>query len=160
MYYGFCKQSSMDSAWVTLASLSFVFATFFLSPDLDLKHSIPTKNWGAFSWIWCAYPYFFKHRGKSHNLLFSSLTRILYLVIVFGIGFFLFHFVKEWAESRVFREAIESTSELALTSIRNGSEWINEHQHELLAVLTGIVISDWIHIFIDRLFYFFKRIAS
>jgi uncharacterized metal-binding protein len=149
----------MDSAWVTLASLSFVFATFFLSPDLDLKHSIPTKNWGALSWIWCAYPYFFKHRGKSHSLFLSSFTRIFYLVIVFGIGFFLFHFVKEWTENHVFREAIESTSELALSSVQNGSEWINDHQHELFAVLTGIVMSDWIHIFIDRLFSFFKRIV-
>ncbi len=67
----------------------YLLGTFFLSPDLDLKHSKPSKRWKAFRFIWRPYQKVSKHRGLSHVPLLGGLTRLTYLVLVFLFAYFL-----------------------------------------------------------------------
>lgn len=65
---------------VLLAAVGCAVGTVWLSPDLDLPHSLPTQRLGALKHLfrpyrdWCG-----KHRSPlSHSPIFSSLFRVLY----------------------------------------------------------------------------------
>jgi uncharacterized metal-binding protein len=62
-------------------SASYLFATFFLSPDLDTK-SRPYKRWKILRILWWPYRIMFKHRGYSHNIVLGPLSIILNLVMI------------------------------------------------------------------------------
>lgn len=63
--------------------LGCLVGTIWLSPDLDLHHSRPTKRWGWFKPIWKRYAKRSKHRGISHTPVVGTLTRVLYLLTRF-----------------------------------------------------------------------------
>jgi uncharacterized metal-binding protein len=63
-------------------ALSYTFSNFYLSPDLDLARSSPKNNWGPLKFIWIPYSKIFKHRGISHSIIFGTLTRIIYLLLI------------------------------------------------------------------------------
>lgn len=68
--------------YTTLAfSVSYLFATFFLSPDLDTK-SRPYKRWKMLRILWWPYRIIFKHRGYSHNIVLGPLSIISNLVLI------------------------------------------------------------------------------
>lgn len=50
----------------------------FLSPDLDLPQSRPSKRWGLLHVLWEPYRSTHKHRGRSHFPLFGTAERLLY----------------------------------------------------------------------------------
>lgn len=58
---------------------AYLFSSFLLSPDLDLRHNRSRRRWGLLGFIWIPYTKVFKHRGVSHSLLFGTLTRLGYL---------------------------------------------------------------------------------
>ncbi len=68
----------------TLAAFSagFAFAMLFLSPDLDLARSRPTRRWGALAFLWWPYAKLFRHRGISHHVFWGPLTRLAYLALL------------------------------------------------------------------------------
>lgn len=57
--------SYMENRRIIIFSLAYLFGTFFLSPDLDVK-SGPYNRWGVFKIIWLPYQ-FFGHRGILHH---------------------------------------------------------------------------------------------
>jgi uncharacterized metal-binding protein len=57
----------------------FAFSMVFLTPDLDLVRSRPTRRWGRLSILWRPYARIFRHRGVSHHIVWGPLTRIVYL---------------------------------------------------------------------------------
>jgi uncharacterized metal-binding protein len=61
---------------------SFAFSMVFLTPDLDLVASRPTRRWGRLSFLWWPYAKIFRHRGVSHHLIWGPLTRIAYLLLL------------------------------------------------------------------------------
>lgn len=63
----------------------FAFSMIFLTPDLDLVRSRPTRRWGRLSFLWWPYARLFRHRGVSHHLFWGPLTRIAYLLLI-GLG--------------------------------------------------------------------------
>ncbi len=65
--------------------VAYLFGTFLLSPDLDLKTSDPVKNWGILRWLWRPYARFFKHRGLSHVPIVGTMTRVIYILAVVGV---------------------------------------------------------------------------
>lgn len=120
---------------------SFVVATVFLSPDLDLKHSSPTRNWGPLRYLWRPYQWMFKHRGMSHSVLFSSVTRIAYLL---GVGAAIGALI-------IIASAAEPPS--------LGDElWT--HRMSLSAVGAGIFLSDLAHITADRVLSMLKILVK
>jgi uncharacterized metal-binding protein len=130
----------MQPALVGFAAASFIFATLMLSPDLDLKHSSPTKNWWLLRWIWRPYQWLFKHRGLSHSLLFSTVTRVVYLALVSATIFTLIAAGK--GEAWGLDEALaQSLSGLSIPT----DEW-----SALVAIGAGIWLSDLCHIAVDR----------
>lgn len=159
IYYGYFHQRLFPSDFVNAACLSFAVATLLFSPDLDLGHSIPTKNWGILSGIWWGYPKFFRHRGASHSFLLSSLTKIFYLLLVtllFGVlsvlsvQLFFHHFRVETALDRSFFIFNELKGEI--------TPWILENKKYGLPILFGLILSDWVHILTDKLVSFYRRL--
>jgi uncharacterized metal-binding protein len=69
-------------------TLGYLIGTFFLSPDLDLKHSKPSKRWGYFRVIWLPYQKKSKHRGLSHIPILGTLLRLFYLNLLAFILYF------------------------------------------------------------------------
>jgi uncharacterized metal-binding protein len=65
-------------------SCGFAFGMAFLSPDLDLTRSRPTRRWGPLSFLWWPYAKIFRHRGVSHHVVWGPLTRLGYLALVVG----------------------------------------------------------------------------
>jgi uncharacterized metal-binding protein len=71
---------------------AFVYTTFFMNPDLDLVHKIKLFSLrGLFSLPFRAYSTIFKHRGISHLPLLGSLTRLVWLLGIALLIFFLIY---------------------------------------------------------------------
>ena len=66
---------------------AFLVSTFFLSPDLDLFHSAPNRNWKFLRIVWWPYSKLFRHRGWSHMPGIGACTRIAYLLAWVCLGF-------------------------------------------------------------------------
>ena len=73
----------------SLPSLPFLAAAFgymagwlYLSPDLDLPQSRPSKRWGLFRLFWVPYQKSRKHRGRSHWPIYGSAERIACLCLL------------------------------------------------------------------------------
>jgi uncharacterized metal-binding protein len=131
------SRAALPEGQLLLSGVSFAAATFFLSPDLDLKHSSPTRNWGLLRWAWRPYQLLFKHRGLSHSLLFSSLTRVGYLLTLALLSMTLGRVVLGSA-------AVDDAARLVVDVGR-------AHLGQLTAVGAGILLSDLCHIVTDRL---------
>lgn len=67
---------------IAVFSIAFLFGTYYLSPDLDIK-SDPLNRWGIFKIIWKPYQKIFGHRGKLHNPILGPLIIILTVGTVF-----------------------------------------------------------------------------
>lgn len=75
---GVCRGLIAPSSLAAFAG-GFAFSMLFLSPDLDLARSRPTRRWGALAVFWRPYAWLFRHRGLSHHLVWGPLSRLLYL---------------------------------------------------------------------------------
>ena len=156
-YYGFYEQNWVNQPYVAIATSSFILSTFFLSPDLDLSQSIATKNWGALRILWIGYPYLFSHRGKSHSFLFSGLTKIVYLFVVAFVLLLSSLFLINFSKEQIFMNSVAVSQTQLSDLLRQSSSWIVIHKFNVLAILAGITVSDWIHIFTDRLYSAAKK---
>jgi uncharacterized metal-binding protein len=63
----------LDIYTIIVFSLSYLFATFFLSPDLDID-STPYRRWRFLRFLWWPYKEIFHHRGLSHNPVIGPLS--------------------------------------------------------------------------------------
>ncbi|MDY0387621.1 MAG: metal-binding protein [Methanolobus sp.] len=71
----------IDTYLILVFSMSYLFATFFLSPDLDIN-STPYKRWKMLRILWWPYKVIFKHRGFSHHPIIGPLSIILNLAVI------------------------------------------------------------------------------
>ncbi|MBC7086721.1 MAG: DUF2227 family putative metal-binding protein [Methanomethylovorans sp.] len=74
-------QKFVNTYSIIVFSLFYLFATFFLSPDLDVK-SRSYKRWKILRILWWPYRITFKHRGFSHNLLFGPFIILVYFALL------------------------------------------------------------------------------
>lgn len=101
--------SYLESRRIVLFSLAYLFGTFYLSPDLDIK-STPYRRWGILKVIWRPYQRLFKHRGILHHPVFGPVILTLtLLVLIYPLLYFLFIFLNidtgrfpVWAGSAIF----------------------------------------------------------
>ncbi|MEZ5335276.1 MAG: metal-binding protein [Methanolobus sp.] len=77
-----------DATVLLIFSLGYIFATFFLSPDLDIQ-SKPYKRWGLLKILWWPYKVIFKHRGYSHHPVIGPLSIVLNLAIIVAMVLFI-----------------------------------------------------------------------
>lgn len=83
----FCRTSYQA---VVIFTCCFTYATLYMNPDLDLSNKIRLFSLRGFLTMpFRGYSLIFRHRGISHSLLFGSVTRILYL----GLLFYLFLYI-------------------------------------------------------------------
>lgn len=86
LYLMLRKENALYSEYLNIPimlifSSFYLFATFFLSPDLDID-SKPYKRWKLLRFIWWPYKVIFKHRGLSHNPIIGPLSIVINLAIV------------------------------------------------------------------------------
>ncbi|WP_445475665.1 metal-binding protein [Methanococcoides methylutens] len=74
----------LDIYTISIFSISYLFATFFLSPDLDIE-SKPYKRWKIFKVLWWPYKVIFKHRGFSHNPILGPLSIVINLALIVAV---------------------------------------------------------------------------
>lgn len=112
-----------------------------LSPDMD---TTPRKRLGPLAILTFPYSLIFKHRGFSHWPFLGTLTRILYFI---GLYFLIAWILKKMGHG--------SDLSVILKSIEQ-----NQHTYFLLAfgLIVGLVIGDIIHLFLDILFSFGKKL--
>jgi uncharacterized metal-binding protein len=130
--------------------LGYVLGTFFLSPDLDLKHSKPFKRWKALKILWLPYQKKSKHRGISHIPILGTLTRLLYIFLLITALYYLLYFLLSsyWQEST---QKISQLNPLILAEKLAYKEWT-------FYSLLGLIASELTHISLDLLWSFWRRI--
>lgn len=130
---------------------SFVVATFFLSPDLDLARSRPTYRWKWLAPIWWGYHRIFKHRGLSHSLFLGSLTRVAYLAGIAFLATFAFGAARAWIEGESLGRSLAEAGTLASAWAEVARENGLRNWTWIAASAAGIWLSDCVHILSDRL---------
>ena len=70
-----------DVKLIIVFVLTYLFATYFLSPDMDIE-SAPYKRWGVFRVLWYPYKELFRHRGISHHPIGGPVSLLLNLFII------------------------------------------------------------------------------
>ena len=118
----------------TVFVVAYLFGTFLLSPDLDLKVSDPMKNWGILRLLWRPYSYAFKHRGLSHMPIVGTLTRLLYMVLVAYVLFAVINVFFDLGWQMSFEDAKKIDRNIVL--------W----------ALAGLCLPDLFHILADHTF--------
>ena len=113
-------------------ALAYLFGTFLLSPDLDLKNNASARNWGLFRLFWRPYAALFNHRGISHMPFLGTLTRVLYVCAVVYVAA---------AAMNVFFDMKIRMSARDLQTINRSVG---------LAALAGLCMPDLLHILTDR----------
>ncbi len=112
---------------------AYVVASLFLSPDLDLTRSDPSRRWRRARFLWRPYALLFRHRGMSHSPLLGPLTRILYLAAVGAALGTVLHLTL----GVPFPRSVPGES--------------------VLPVLAGLYLPHLLHVFLDRTFSLGKR---
>jgi uncharacterized metal-binding protein len=131
-------------------SVGYVLGTFLLSPGLDLKHSKLSKRWKALKILWLPYQKKSKHRGISHMPILGTFTRLLYIFLIITALYYLLYFFLSfyWQEGA---QKISQLNPLILVEELAYKEWT------FYAIL-GLIASELIHISLDLLWSFWKRI--
>lgn len=111
---------------------SFVYATLFMSPDVDVANKIKLLSLrGLFSIPFKSYAFFFKHRGISHSLILGTLTRVVWLFLFVAL---LLYGLDQWVFVK-----------------DHTTSFVKLYKKELLFAFAAIFIADAAHVFLDRL---------
>lgn len=130
-------------------TIGYLFGTFFLSPDLDLPSSKPSKRWKKLKFIWRPYQLLSKHRGLSHVPLIGSFLRFSYLIILF----IFFYFVLLGISSKYLPEV-----ENILLNFDPFEMFSNLAQREeVFYFALGVIASEIFHVFIDLFVSFIRK---
>lgn len=141
-----------EPVFITTFLVSGIFATFFLSPDLDLSYSVPSSNCGLFKVVWVPYQLVSKHRGLSHNIFFCSISRVVYLLALALIVLLAWNLVPMFIKGVSHATAISSAENIIGTAFCYSWQKVSAYKGYFIAVGSGIIFSDACHIFIDRIF--------
>lgn len=71
----------LDIYTIVTFAVAYIFATFFLSPDLDID-SKPYRRWRMLRILWWPYKVIFRHRGLSHNPVIGPVSIVLNLALI------------------------------------------------------------------------------
>ena len=126
--------------WVLMSDagvfvLSYLFSSLFLSPDLDMRQSLAYRRWRIGRTLWLPYSRMFRHRRLSHHPVVGPLTRIVYM----GVIVLLFLVVA------------------SLTIGKKLDPW-GAIKPVAIPILLGLYLPNEIHILIDALWSFAKRL--
>lgn len=84
IFVGLMYFFNADNKFIITFCLAFIYATFFMNPDMDLADRIKLFSIkGFFTFPFRIYSKVFRHRGLSHNFFLGTLTRVLFMGIFF-----------------------------------------------------------------------------
>ena len=116
------------------AGLAFLLGGLWLSPDLDTR-SNPTRRWGPLRLLWWPYRRLLRHRSLlSHSPLLGSAGRLAYLAALL-------------AAACLLARPLGAPSPQQL--LARGQELWLQQPALLLAALSGIEASAWLHLIQD-----------
>lgn len=147
-----------DTSTRMVFAVSFILATFLLSPDLDLHHSSPSRNWGWMKKMWWPYSKIFRHRGLSHIPLIGTGTRLAYLIALACLGVLavdVFHALN--TDHAMNMRLVE---DLASRRMHDGMSYWNQNETLCLSAVAGVSASDIAHLLVDKIGSFFKLTHS
>jgi len=130
-------------------SLGYLIGTFFLSPDLDLKHSKPSKRWRFLKIIWYPYQKKSKHRGLSHIPILGTFIRLFY-ILVFSVLLYYLIYLAFYLYLGV-SEEVSTINPLSLV------ERI-AYKESVFYVILGLIASEIMHILVDVLWSLWVKI--
>ncbi len=130
---------------------AYTISTILLSPDIDLKHSYPSKRWKYFRHFWHPYRKLFKHRGLSHFPLVGTLSRLFYAVF---IGVILYIFIILSLNFLHEDNIVKSLN----TNIKYVFNRLKED--DVIWFFIGAVMADIVHLFWDAVFSIAKKIKN
>lgn len=139
-------------------SVSFLYATFFASPDMDLANQIKLISLRGFLTLpfRILYAPFVKHRGASHSLLFGTIGRLMTMIIFILMIIFVYRcgqtivmkgFIATYHLKNLFLYSLETIT-FSFLSINKLSA---EKQMVLAFGLGGFLVADISHIALDQL---------
>jgi len=131
-------------------SAGYLIGTFLLSPDIDLPGSLPTRRWSVLRCFWLPYQHLTRHRGISHTPVFGSLLRLLYMIFMLLFLYFVLL-------------GVVSTLDRGLGHLLSGFNPFELLNHLFksdlsLYVVAGIIAADIVHVLLDNLWSFLRRI--
>lgn len=112
-------------------SLSYAYATLYMNPDVDLAYQIKLFSLkGLLTLPFRGYAHFFRHRGLSHSILFGTLTRIAWLLLI--------------------SIAVLYGGNYLFLAKKHFSWLLKEYQPYLLYGIAGVFFADLFHILLDK----------
>lgn len=126
----------------------YLLATLIFSPDTDV---MPKKRTALLQFVLYPYSILFKHRGLSHSILFGTLLRFIYGLVIFGIMIFVLGKMGY----------IEYQGEDYLKFLKN---YIQNWDFNILSykmvtwLFIGMFMADIHHYFVDGISSFWKKL--
>ncbi|MFN3870061.1 MAG: DUF2227 family putative metal-binding protein [Aquificaceae bacterium] len=131
-------------------TFGYLFGTFFLSPDLDLPKSKPSKRWKKLRFVWRPYQKLSKHRGVSHLPILGTALRLSYLLLLFLFAYFVLLGISS--------KYIPQLEALLLSFDPFGLLSQVASKEETFYFALGLVVSEVFHVLLDISTTFLKRL--
>lgn len=143
---------------LALFSLSFVYATIFAHPDMDMANQVKLFSFYGLMTL----PYklfyapFFKHRGKiSHSLVWGTPSRLFALFVFLLLVMFLVLSVERIIVSSLDQKELENIFyeifSILLYSSFDLFKLVTNNLQEFLFMIFGFYLADLGHVFLDKL---------
>jgi len=130
------------------------FSQFMFGPDLDSKKSFQYKRWGLLKTIWLPYRVIFPHRSKfSHGIITGPAFRIIYLLIVW----FLFFWLMNYLVYKAFGFDLLFAAKILIAYIVGFFKTLNSYNY-IVPIVAGIFAGAAIHTLTDKFTTFFKNL--
>jgi uncharacterized metal-binding protein len=130
------------------------FSQFMFGPDLDSKKSFQYKRWGLLKTIWLPYRIIFPHRSKfSHGMITGPVFRIIYLLIVW----FLFFWLLNYLIYKAFGFDLVFIAKILIAYVTSFFHTLNTKGF-IVPIVAGIFTGAAIHTLTDKFTAFFKNL--
>ena len=77
---------------IVIFCIFYIFATYYLSPDLDTNSRI-YRRWGLLKWLWWPYLKLMKHRQSSHSIVLGPISILIYLGMIIISGLLIINYI-------------------------------------------------------------------
>lgn len=121
----------IKTTFIIIFTLSFIYSTLFMNPDVDICDKIKLFSIkGFFTIPFRLYAKVFKHRKTSHHIIFGTISRIGFLLILFFLIIFL----------------LDLTPLLKIPFLN----FLKTYKTYILYSILGIFVADFLHIILDK----------
>ncbi len=128
-------------------TLGYLLGTFFLSPDIDIKHSKPSRRWKYIRFIWMPYQKGSRHRGFSHIPVFGTFIRLFYLNLLIVFIYFILIGILRYTYPELSNIFISFDTVLSIAN-----------KESAFFFLLGLIASEVFHVLLDIASTTLKRI--